>query len=147
MRLLIRILIFWAIALPIFYLFGLPWLTGVLTRKTRVQNYEACYANLEKQGLVGTPASLLKKEMAEHYCHCATDGLTFSRRDLFDLALRRPPTDLTAKMEPVVQACNEELAQQLNAVINDAPAPRITKAPDGTDTVHIEAPVVVRTTP
>jgi hypothetical protein len=141
MRILIRSLIFWAICLPIFYLVGLPILMDKLDARIRGQNYDACFTHLKNEGLFGSGSAVLKKDQAEHYCHCVSDSLTLDRRDLFDLLKKRPPAHLTAAMKPVVEACNTELTQAMNAVITAAPAPRVTRAPDGTEVMHFDTPV------
>ncbi len=136
MRWLIRSLIFWAVCTPLFYLFGLPMLMEKLETSSRAENYTVCQQHLADEHLANVPSALLSPQQAEEYCHCVSDGITLTKSDLFDLALKRQPARLTEAMKPVVEACNETLQQALDRALNAGTAPRSTWEPDGTETIH-----------
>ncbi len=145
MRTLLRLLIFWALMAPVFYFLILPMLMDRLNTRARAQSFDACIAQLQKEGIYGPPPALIKQEQAEHYCHCVADGLTLERADLPALAQHKQPDRLTNAMKPVVEGCNKELQESLNAIINGAPAPTSGRAADGTEVIYFNTPVEVRT--
>lgn len=135
MRILIRILCFWGVALPLFYVFGLPMLLDKLQTKARADQFVQCHQHLREQHLTG-PTALLRDSEADAYCHCVSDGLTIERGDLVDMARHRQPERLNSAMKPVVEACNEQLKQSMSEAMKALPAPRVTTDANGVETVH-----------
>jgi hypothetical protein len=125
MRWLIRLLLFWAITGPLFYLFGLPYLLELLSKKAQAQSYSQCEEQLAKEGLVGQPDSPMTKERSEKYCHCVSDGLILTKNDVFDLMQQKPPAGLTSRGQAQADRCNNELQNELAT-----PAHAVTP-PDG----------------
>lgn len=125
MRWLVRLLIFWAITAPLFYLFGLPYLLDLLSKKAQTQAYDQCTAQLAKDGMTGKPDSPVTKERGEKYCHCVSDGLILTKNDVFDLMQRKPPAGLTARGQAQADTCTRTLQEELNSA-----APAVTP-PDG----------------
>lgn len=126
MRWLVRLLLFWAIAIPLAYLFGIPALTDYMTKKIRTQGYEQCIATLTKEGTLGKPDSLLSQQQGEHYCHCVSDNLIFTKADLFDMVPKntseigkpKQPGPLTALAKTIADRCTADLQKTLMAPAN-----------------------------
>lgn len=136
MRWLIRMALFWAVSLPLFYLFALPFLLGQLSAKAQTQGYAACLVQLREQGLTESPIAPLRPIDGQNYCHCVTDGLQFTRADLPELVQHQTPARLTEVQKPVIEACNAALQAAMNETIRQAPATSSTFDADGTETIH-----------
>ena len=136
MRWLKRSLLFWALTLPLFYLFLLPWLLTKLEAKARNDSFASCQTHLTEEHLAHVPTAVLTDADAATYCHCVSDIITITRADLVELAQKKQPARLTSAMKPVVDACNATLQAGMNARINTGAQPRSTFGPDGTETVH-----------
>ena len=134
MRWLKRSLIFWAISLPLFYLFGLPYLLDMLSKKAGEDSFAQCIAQMRTEGLLGGANSPFTPPMIDAYCHCVSSGLTFTKADLFDMVNKRPPAALTALANAKAQTCNATLENApANAAAPAAPTPPAPAAqPDGT---------------
>lgn len=98
MRWLLRLLLYWAVTLPLFYFVALPPLMTMLDKKARAQNYEHCL-----QQLAAIP---ITQPAAGKYCHCVMDGLTFTYKDLIDMLGGREPAQLTAQVDTAAKKCN-----------------------------------------
>lgn len=120
MRWLVRSMVLWAIMAPLFYFFGLPMLMEKLSKQTQTQTYTQCLANLKQQGLMDSDDAPISTKQGEHYCHCMSDGLTFTKPDIIDALHKRPPAALSAQAKAIAQQCNEELKATLAA---QAPIP------------------------
>lgn len=136
MRWLLRFFIFWLIMLPLFYLFGLPWLMGLLSEKARTEAYGDCFRQLREQQLIDAPTAIVRQPQAETYCHCVSAPITLTRDDLPDLIKKRPPERLNALMKPVIEGCNADLQRSMTAIISGARPPETVRQPDGTEVIH-----------
>ena len=135
MRWLLRMLLFWAITGPLFYLFGLPYLLDILSKKTQQQAYDQCKAQLVKEGLTGVPTALVKPAQAENYCHCVSDPLILTKADVFDLVKKKPPTALNALAQSKAETCNKQLQAEIDGV-SAVPKPNIA-APTEDGIIHL----------
>lgn len=125
-RLLIRIIIFWAIVALLAYIFGIPALTDYMTKKVRTQGYDQCIATLTQEGTMGKPGSMLNQQQGENYCHCISDGLIFTKADLFDIlpknsseiGTQKQPGPLTALAKSISERCNTDLQKVMQAPVN-----------------------------
>lgn len=115
MRWLLRLLLFWAISGPLFYLFGLPKLMDYMNHKTRTATRDQCIAQLRDEGKLGSNPGQIPPTHAEQYCHCVSDKLTITRADLIDMVQQKPPTALTALSQNLGQQCGDDLTRVLNA--------------------------------
>lgn len=113
MRWLLRILITWAVLIPISYFVGVPYAMKCLQNKTQQETLAQCNQQLHDKGLLGSSASALTQAQGDHYCHCLADPLTFTREDLFDVVRHRQPAHLTTQVNAQVEACNNELQQAI----------------------------------
>lgn len=136
MRWVWRSLLFWAVSLPLFFIFGLPVVLDKVNDKARVQSFTQCQEHLQSQGMAGTPTALLKPAEADQYCHCVSDPITLMKEDLPNLLQKKPPERLNAAMKPVVEACNAALTQSINDAARALPQPRTVVEPDGTEIIH-----------
>jgi hypothetical protein len=116
MRWLRRSLIFWAISMPLFYVFGLPYMLNMLSAKARNEGYTQCSNHMKNEGLVGNANSPIKPEQGEKYCRCLSDGLIFTKNDLLDMVQKKPPVALTALAQSLSDTCNHELQKTINAL-------------------------------
>lgn len=126
MRFLLRLILFWAICAPIFYLFGLPPLLDKLSEKTVAQTREQCFAHLNAEKLVGAPNSPMTAQQAESYCNCVSNGLKITQADLLDMAQRKQPTLLGIQAQQQANTCNIKL-QEMQGL---RPAPAAPKNED-----------------
>lgn len=117
-RYLLRTLLFWAISLPLFYLFGLPLLMDKLSAKARSESYAQCSEQLKQPNMAGAVPS----DKADSYCHCVSDGLTFTQADLRDAISKKPPAAITALQTSLVEKCNRELQQPPQPTVPATPA-------------------------
>jgi hypothetical protein len=122
MRWLLRLVLFWVVSGSLFYIFGLPFALEKLTAKARDQSYTQCMGQLAHEGMIGGLHSPLKQEQGEHYCHCLSDGLTFTKNDLFDAAQGKVPAGLTALAQTLADKCNAELQAAQNPTASETPA-------------------------
>ncbi len=131
MRWVVRSLLLWAICLPLFYLYGLPYLMATLQTKARAESYTQCQVHFQKEGIAGmlTPAE------AEQYCHCVSDAIALEPSDLTDLVQKKQPERLARTMKPRVDACNTTLKEAITAAATAVPK-RVETLPDGTEIVH-----------
>jgi hypothetical protein len=131
MRKLIKMLVFWAISLPLFYLFGLPFALEKLSTKVQRDSFAQCQKQLATEGMVGALNSPLRPDQAEHYCHCVSDKLTFTQADLMDAVKKQPPKALTAQAELLASECQVTLRALMGIVAPPptAPAPPPAAAP------------------
>jgi hypothetical protein len=135
MRWLRRSLLFWAISVPIFYLFILPFLMDQLAKKAQDQAYTGCKQQLIDQGLTGSTNSPITAPQSEKYCHCVSDGLILTKKDVFDLVQHKPATDLNTLAQAVADTCTAELHKEMfngndpAAAIENGPAPVAPPAP------------------
>ncbi len=136
MRWLLRFFIFWLIMLPLFYLFGLPWLMGLLSEKARTEAYADCFRQLREQQLIDSPTAIVRQPQAETYCRCVSAPITLTRDDLPDLIKKRPPERLTTLMKPVIEGCNADLERSIHAAASGARPPETVRQPDGTEVIH-----------
>lgn len=113
MRWLLRLLLFWAISGPLFYMFGLPYLLDMLSKKAQTDAYTQCQQQLAKEGLVGSKNSPLNEQQGIGYCHCASDRLILTKNDVLDLVQKKPPVALTALSESIAKQCNTDLQRML----------------------------------
>jgi hypothetical protein len=113
MRWLLRLLLFWAISGPLFYLFGVPFLLDMLSKKAQTQGYSQCIALMTDEKRIGSPNSPLTQAQGERYCHCASDGLLFAKSDLFDMLQKKQPAALNALGQTLSDTCNRQLQQSL----------------------------------
>jgi hypothetical protein len=113
MRWLLRLLLFWAITAPLFYVFGLPYLLDMLSKKTQAEAYAQCQQQLLKEGLIGSKNSPINEQQGVGYCHCASDHLILTQNDVFDLVQKKPPAALTALSESISRKCNTDLQRML----------------------------------
>jgi hypothetical protein len=134
MRWLRRSLLFWAISMPLFYLFGLPALLDMLTTKARNEGYTQCSTQMKSEGLVGSANSPVTPDQGEKYCRCLSDGLIFSKNDLFDMVQKKPPAALTALAQSLADSCNRDLQHMMGFL---PPAATPAAAPNS-DIITIE---------
>jgi hypothetical protein len=113
MRWLIRMLLFWAITAPLFYLFGLPYLIDSLSNKAQTQGYAQCLAQLKNDGTAGGLNSPLTDFQGEKYCHCVSDRLIFTKNDVLDAVQKKPPAALNALAQSFADGCNAELKKMM----------------------------------
>ena len=109
MRALKRLLIFWAISAPLFYFLGIPLAIDHLSKKAQTQGYEQCVTHMKDQGMIGSVNSPISAEQGVEYCHCVSDSLTFTKKDLFDMVQHQPPSALTALQQELADKCNANL--------------------------------------
>ncbi|MFM9890859.1 MAG: hypothetical protein ACKVOE_09535 [Rickettsiales bacterium] len=136
MRTVLRLLLFWAITAPLFYVYGLPWLLSKLDAKAQAQSYSSCMQHLADEHLIGGPGWVIKQADGETYCHCVSGGLHFTRADLPELLQKKTPERIATAMKPMVEACNSTLKASMNSTIQTAPEPHIERKPDGTEIIH-----------
>lgn len=120
-RWLLRLLIFWGISAPLFYVFGLPAALDFMSRKISRDNYAQCLARLTSGELIVNYGSELSQSKGESYCHCTSDSLTFTRNDLWDTAQKKQPAELSAMAQSLADQCNAEFRAAPTAT--SAPAP------------------------
>ena len=113
MRWLIRMLLFWAITAPLFYLFGLPFLIDMLSKKAQAQGYEQCATQLKTDGTAGGLNSPLTQAQGEKYCHCVSDRLIFTKNDVLDAVQKKPPAALNALAQSLADGCNAQLKEMM----------------------------------
>jgi hypothetical protein len=113
MRWLLRLLLFWAITAPLFYVFGLPYLLDMLSKKAQADAYTQCQQQLTKEGLVGSKNSPLNEQQGVGYCHCVSNRLILTKNDVFDLVQKKSPAALTALSESIAKQCNTDLQRML----------------------------------
>ena len=113
MRLLVRMLIFWAITAPLFYVFGLPMLIDMLSEKAQMQAYEQCITQLKNNGTAGSANSPLTAFQGEKYCHCVSDRLIFTKNDVLDMVQKKQPAALNALAQTLADGCNVEMKQMM----------------------------------
>ncbi len=109
MRWLVRMLIFWAISAPLFYLFGMPYALEMLSKKAQTQAYDQCAAGLRDQHLIDGPNPPISPDQGDHYCHCMADGLILTKPDLFDILKKKPPAALNATAKTLAEKCNRDM--------------------------------------
>ena len=115
MRWLVRMLLFWAISGPLFYVFGLPMLIDMLSKKAQMQGYEQCRAQLKNDGTVGSANSPLSDGQGEKYCHCVSDRLIFTKNDVVDMVQKKQPAALNALAKSLADGCNAQVKQMMDA--------------------------------
>lgn len=113
MRLIIRLVLFWAICAPLFYIFGLPMLIDHLNQKTRADAYKQCIDHLTKEGMIGSVNSPMTAEKGTTYCHCVSDDLTLTKDDILDIAQKKEPAAITAQSKAITERCNNDMQQSV----------------------------------
>lgn len=120
MRWLLRIIITWAILLPLSYFIGLPYAADKLTQKTRQDTLTQCAQQLRDKGLLGDAQAALTQAQGDQYCHCLSDPLTLTREDILAMAKQRmidhvqaPPARFEAQLKAQVDTCNTGLQQAI----------------------------------
>jgi hypothetical protein len=113
MRWLIRMVVFWAISAPLFYVFGLPYLLELLSKKAQTEGYTQCITLMTNEKKMGSPNSPLTQLQGETYCHCVSDHLIFTQGDLVEMVQKKPPTALTVLAQSLTTECNTKLQQSL----------------------------------
>lgn len=113
MRWLIRMLLFWAICAPLFYVYGLPYMLDMLSKKAQGEALSQCVEQMRSQNMFGQPDSPMTGEMADKYCHCVADDLILTKNDVFELVQKKPATALTALSQALTTKCNEQLKQDM----------------------------------
>ena len=121
MRLLIRMLLFWAITTPLFYLFALPALIDMLSKKAQTQAYEQCITKLKNDGTAGSANSPLTSFQGEKHCHCISDRLIFTKNDVLDIVQKKSPAALNAMAQSLSDSCSTELKQMMGLPVPPAP--------------------------
>ena len=129
MRWLLRMLIFWAISAPLFYVFGLPVALDHLNKKTRKDAYSQCITHLTNERMMGGANSPMSQTQGTEYCHCVSDGLTVTQNDLLDLVQKKEPAALTAASKLQTDACNSKLQGQMYGATPSVAAPQTAPAP------------------
>ncbi len=114
MRWLRRMLIFWVIAAPLFYVFGLPALLHILSKEAQKQSLEQCLNQLQREGTTGKASSPLTLAQADEYCHCVSDRLIFTKNDLTDMAQQKPPAALNLMAQSLANSCNAIAKQSID---------------------------------
>lgn len=130
MRWLLRLLLFWAVCAPLFYMFGLPYLLDMLSKKAQGEAYAQCQQQLAKEGLIGSKNSPLNEQQGVGYCHCASDRLILTKNDVFDLVQKKPPAALTALSESISKQCNTDLQRMLGFLPPEPPPATSAPASD-----------------
>lgn len=113
MRWLLRLIVFWAISAPLFYVYGLPAMLDMLTEKARTESFDQCLAELTNQKQIGSANSPLSQQQGEQYCLCISARLIFSRADLMDVLQQKQPSALQAQAQSLSEHCTRELQQSL----------------------------------
>lgn len=113
MRWLLRFILFWAISAPLLYIFGLPALLDLLSKKAQNEGYTQCITLMTNEKRIGSPNSPLTQAQGETYCKCVSGGLIFTQGDLFDVVEKKPPQALTALAKSLAEKCNRDLQQSL----------------------------------
>lgn len=131
MRWLLRLILFWAISAPLFYFFGLPMLIEHLNGKTRRTSYDQCIQHLRDEGMIGSGIGKITPERGEAYCHCVSDGITFTKADILDMVKQHPPTALTELSQKLSHQCNDDLSREMNTTAAAAPAEENAPASTG----------------
>lgn len=118
MRWPIRILLFWALAAPAFYIWGMPYLTDYTEAKTREQTFHSCKQQIEDQHLQ------ISAEQGDRYCTCINDGLNFEDGDLINMAsTHEAPERVRQQLEAQITICGDQLARELQQQPVSAPVP------------------------
>lgn len=126
MRWLVRLLVFWAISAPLFYLFGLPFALDLLSKKAQSEALAQCREQMVTNGMAGRSDSPLSAVQSDNYCHCVSDGLLFTKDDLRDVVMKKQPAALNALAQSLASKCNDELNAQLQHLTPNAPLPPAT---------------------
>lgn len=113
MRWLLRFIMFWAITGPLFYIFGIPFMLDMLTKKTRNDAYNQCITTMTNEKQIGSPNSPLSEAQGQGYCYCVSGSLIFTKTDLFDVVQKRQPAALSTLARTQAERCNRELQQSL----------------------------------
>ncbi len=121
MRWLIRLLLFWAISLPLFYMFGLPAALDMLSNKARTEAFSQCTNDMRAKGMVGSANSPVNPVQGEIFCHCVSDSLEINRSDLMAIVRKQPPAHLNAMIDALSKKCHHELQQMLGFLPPDTP--------------------------
>jgi hypothetical protein len=106
-------MLFWSISGPLFYLYGMPALLEMLSKKAQDDGYRQCITLMTNEKQIGSPNSPLTQAQGETYCKCASSGLIFTQNDLFDMVQKKPPAALTALAKSLAEKCNRDLQQSL----------------------------------
>lgn len=136
MRWVLRSLLFWVISLPVFYLFGLPYLLTKLSDRARLESFVQCQTHLKEERIAYVPTALMKVDRADQYCHCVSDPITLTRADLFELARKKQAERLNNAMKPVIEACNSALQDDMSKAISAGAPTHSTFDENGVETVH-----------
>jgi len=121
MRWLIRLLLFWAISMPLFYLFGLPAALDMLSNKARTQGFGQCIADMTSKGMIGSANSPVNAVQGEIFCHCMSDSLEISQTDLIAIVRKQPPAQLNAMIDALSKKCHHDLQQMMGFLPPEAP--------------------------
>lgn len=113
MRWLLRLLLFWVITAPLFYLFGMPFMLDMMTKKTKNDAYTQCITTMTNEKQIGSPNSPLTQAQGEGYCTCVSGNLAFTQADLRDVLFKRQPAALSSLASAQAERCNRELQQSL----------------------------------
>ncbi len=106
MRILLRLILFWLIALPIGLYFGFPYLQAEIEARTQAEAYEQCIGETRGSPEAFDPA---RPEIAEHYCQCVKEGVVLSRDDMLALIRQEPATGLNERLAQHVEQCHKRL--------------------------------------
>lgn len=136
MRWLIRLLILWAVSLPLFYLFGLPYLLTKLNDKARLESFAQCQEHLKAERMAYVPTAIMKPDRADAYCRCISEPIAFTRADLIILAQKKQPERLNNALKPVIEACNAALQDDMTKAISAGAPTHSTFDENGVETVH-----------
>ncbi len=134
MRFLLRLLLFWAISLPLFYGFGMPYLLEKVTTKARADGYSQCLGGLRKTLMMDAPSAPLTRAQGDAYCHCLSDSLTFTRDDLMDKLQKKPMAHLEGQAQSLSTQCAESLKHPALAPAPKPSAPQPWE--DNQGTIH-----------
>ncbi len=113
MRFLFRLFVFWLVVAPLSYHFGLPLALQKLTDKARTEANSQCLATMHTQGMMGRAGAPLSQAQGEGYCRCVSQGLVFTKQDLWDAALRKPPAALNTLAKSLADSCNRTLEDSI----------------------------------
>ena len=135
MRFLIRMLLTWAVLLPLGYFVGLPYAATKLTAKTQNETLTQCAAQLRDKGVMGGTNAAITEAQGDAYCHCLASPLTLTTADIMEMVKQRlatgeqkPPARLEAQVNSQVEACNPQLQEAIMAKYRSSAAPAAAPA-------------------
>jgi hypothetical protein len=105
MRWIGRMLLFWLLTAPLSYVFGLPLLLDKLTANVRQEATAQCADQLTQNGMMGSLNSPLSANQGSVYCRCISDGLIFTKNDLWDSIQKKQPAALNGLVQAMTDQC------------------------------------------